>query len=57
MPANHVISLVKQTYREWSEDKGPRLGAAFTRVWTGRHGVRVTPSEPAEPLDSGERAA
>ena len=29
MKATHLTSLFKQTYEEWSEDKGPRLGAAL----------------------------
>jgi len=29
MKPPHFIGLLKQTYAEWSEDKGPRLGAAL----------------------------
>jgi membrane protein len=29
MKASDILGLLKQTYAEWSEDKAPRLGAAF----------------------------
>ena len=63
MKPPHFVGQLKQTYAEWSEDNGPRLGAAlpyfgaeFTRVCATTHGSRIEPTENAEPTPEGQAA-
>ena len=41
MKPPHFVGLLKQTYAEWSEDKGPRLGAALAYYALNKAAVQI----------------